>query len=284
MSRAQNALRRVRKLGRIARKLWLIAVSDLATGDKFRYLMNAARGGAGVFTYRLRGGVNHVGATIALRQGTTDSKVFDEILVERAYGPCLAALPDNLGPVTLIDLGANIGLSTLFFTRELAVDHIIAVEPDPDNFRLLTENLRRAGLATRCTALCAFAGAERGFAQLHDPGNGAWGMRMGPLSDRGTPVLPLAEIAGIAKTSAPLLLKCDIEGAERQLLLHIRDWEHLIGYILLELHTEFLPLEEMLTCLASSDFEWTIHRTPPAGASIAVLLLERGERRDRPAD
>ncbi len=82
-------------------------------------------------------------------------------------------------------------------------------------------------------------------------------------------------------SSAPLLLKCDIEGAERQLFLHIRDWEHLIRYIFLELHTEFLPVEEMLACLASSGFEWTIHGTPSAGAGIALLLLERGERRNR---
>ena len=107
-------------------------------------------------------------------------------------------------------------------------------------------------------------------------------MRMGPLADTGTPVLPLAEIASIgktAKTNAPLVLKCDIEGGERQLFLHIRDWEHLIRYIFLELHTEFLPVPELLGRLASSGFHWTIHGTPPADATLALLLLERGERR-----
>lgn len=238
-------------------------------------------------TYRLRGSENRAVTTIALRQGTTDSKVFEEIFVQRVYAPCVAALPANLGRVTLIDLGANIGLSAIFFTRALGVDQIVAVEPDPDNFRVLSENLQRAGLANRSTALCAFAGARRGFAELHDSGNGAWGMRMGPLADTGTPVLPLTEIAAIAKTSAPVVLKCDIEGAERQLFLNIRDWEHLIGYIFLEVHTEFLPVWEMLACLEASGFQWTIHgtthETTPAGASIALLLLERGERRNRPA-
>jgi FkbM family methyltransferase len=262
------------RLAKIARKLWRIAVSDLVNRDKLRYVLNLAAQGTAVSTYRLRGGVS-----VRLRMGTTDSKVFDEIFLERVYARCLAALPVPLGPVSVIDLGANIGLSALFFARELAVNEIIAVEPDPDNFRMLSENLRRTGLADRSTAVRAFAGAGRAFAQLNDSGNGAWGMRMGPISGTGTPVLPLAEIAGIAKTSAPLLLKCDIEGAERQLFRHIHDWGHLIRYIVLELHTEFLPVEEMLTCLAASGFDWTIHGTPPAGASIAVLLLERGERR-----
>ena len=221
-----------------------------------------------------------------LRKGTADSKVFDEIFIEQAYAPCVSALPHNLEPVTLIDLGANIGLSALFLARALEVHQIIAGDPDPGNFRLLSENLRKTGLDDHTTAVHAFAGAQRGFAELRDSGNGAWGMRMGALSDTGSPVLPLAEIAGLAKTNsaetgAPLVLKCDIEGGERQLFLHIRDWEHLVRYIILELHTEFLSGEELFACLDSSGFRWTVHGTPQPGASIALFLLERGDRRDR---
>ncbi len=253
----------------VLRKLRRIAASDLAHFDKMRYVVNATGLGSGPTAYRLRGGIS-----VELRPGTSDPKVFDEIFVEQAYAPCVALLPANLGPVTLIDLGANIGLSALFLTRALDVVGIIAVEPDPDNFRLLAKTLRGMGLADRCHAIRAFAGAEHAFAELHDSGNGAWGMRMGPQSDAATPVLPLVTIAGPA--SAPIVLKCDIEGGERQLFLHIRDWEHLIPYIFLELHTEFLPVEELLACLESSGFEWTVHGTAPAGAAIALLLLTRG--------
>jgi FkbM family methyltransferase len=282
MSVAQNALakreNRLRGLRSIVRKLGLIASSDLSNRDKLRYVLNAAGHGAGLLTYRLRGD-----ASIALRKGTTDSKVFDEIFVERAYGPCLAALPADLGRVTVIDLGANIGLSALFLARALKVEKIIAVEPDPDNFELLSENLRRSGLESCSTAVHAFAGADHGFAELQDSGNGAWGMRMGPRSACGTLVLPLAEIAGIAKAGATVVLKCDIEGAERQLFQRIRDWEHLIHYIFLELHTEFLPVGAMFACLESSGYQWTVHGDPPASTSIALMLLERGDRRNSPA-
>jgi FkbM family methyltransferase len=267
------------RLARIARKLRLIVASDLADLDKLRYVLNVGGQSAGLIAYRLRGGVNGVVTTIVLRQKTTDSKVFDEIFVEKAYSPCLAALPDDLGRVTLIDLGANIGLSAVYFSRVLEIGQIIAVEPDPDNFRMLSENLQRTGLANRTIAVRAFAGAEHGFAALLDSGNGAWGMRMGPVSETGTPVLPLAEIADLSKTGASIVLKCDIEGAERQLFLHIRDWAHLIRYIVLELHTEFLSLQELYGCLESSHFHWTIHGTPLSTASIAILLLERLERR-----
>jgi hypothetical protein len=92
----------------------------------------------------------------------------------------------------------------------------------------------------------------------------------------------MAEIAGVAKTGATVLLKCDIEGGERALFLHIRDWEHRVHYIFLELHTEFLPVPELLSCLQSARYQWTVHGNPPAGAAIAMFALERGDRRDPP--
>jgi FkbM family methyltransferase len=264
------------KLVRIARKLRLIAASDLVRRDQVRYALASAGWGraGGDESYRLRGG----GSTV-LRKGTTDAKVFDEIFIERVYAPGLAALPGNLGHVTLIDLGAYTGLSALFFARELGIDQMIAVEPDADNFRQLSENLRSSGLAARCTPVHAFAGAGHAFAEVQDSGNGAWGMRMGPLSKAGTPVLPLTEIAALAKTSAPIVLKCDIEGGERPLLMHVRDWDRLIQYIFLELHTEFLTTREMLACLESSRFEWTVRGTPEEDAVIAFYMLERGPPR-----
>jgi FkbM family methyltransferase len=267
------------RLARIARKLRLIAASELLKRDQLRYALRSTGRRADVIRYRLRGGVS-----VALRRGTTDAKVFDEIFIERVYASGLAALPDNPRHITLIDLGAYTGLSALFFAREFAVlgiivDRIIAVEPDPDNLRLLSENLRTAGLANRSTVLHAFAGAQHAFAEIQDSGNGAWGMRMGLFSDTGTPVLPLAEIIQAAKTDAPVILKCDIEGGERQLFLHLRDWEHLVRYILLELHTEFLSVREMLACLESSAYHWAIHGTPAEDAVIAFFLLERGEQK-----
>jgi len=66
--------------------------------------------------------------------------------------------------------------SAIALARQLRPNGIVAVEPDPANFALLQQNLRLAGLTERCKAIQAFAGAERGFAELIDSGNGAWGI------------------------------------------------------------------------------------------------------------
>ena len=59
-------------------------------------------------------------------------------------------------PVTLIDLGANVGLSAVALARCLQADRVVAVEPDASNYALLVENLRSTGLADRCVSVRAF--------------------------------------------------------------------------------------------------------------------------------
>ena len=40
----------------------------------------------------------------------------------------------------VVDLGANIGFTSIYLYRRLTVEYLIAVEPDPDNVRVLRQN------------------------------------------------------------------------------------------------------------------------------------------------
>jgi len=258
-------------------KLRRLFRSDLLWRDQAAYLFDEAwdrltgLSGTGVRRYRLRGG-----GAVSLRCGSTDRKVFDEIFLEQIYAPGVALLPAASAPTILVDLGANIGLSTVYLARRLNLTAVVAVEPCPENFRMLVENTQT--LAGRCNALNAFAGAERGFANLVDAGFGAWGLRMGAASSGGTPVLPLAEILPDVP-GARILLKCDIEGSERHLFRAMRDWEHLVDFIILELHTEFFTAAELESSLEESGYQWTRHGNVPADAVLCVIGLERAQRK-----
>jgi len=262
-------------------KLRQLFRSDLAWFDRAVYLFDEAwdryKGlpGTGVRRYRLRGG-----GAVFLRCGSTDRKVFDEVFLEQIYAPSLELLSADGVPTVLVDLGANIGLSTVYLARRMNLTRIIAVEPCPENFRMLVENTleNTQALAGRCTVVQAFAGAERGFANLVDAGFGAWGMRMGAASTWGTPVLPLAEIVPDAP-GARVLLKCDIEGSERHLFRSLRAWEEIVDFIILELHTEFFTAVELDRCLEESGYHWIRHGTVPRGALLAVIGLERARRK-----
>ena len=257
---------------RLFHKLRRIWTSDLAGLEVLWYLLDelAARAGLQAVerSYRLRNG-----ATVFLRQGTTDCKVFDEVFVDRIYEPFVAA---GGGSSVLVDLGANVGLSTLFLDRRIGFDHVVAVEPDYENLRALRRNLED-NLSVPCESIQAFAGGERGFAKVHDAGYGEWGLRMGDAAPSGISVMPLAEI--LPSVAGGVLLKCDIEGAERYLFPQITEWDHLVRFIILELHTEFFSIEQLHKALATSKYEWRFHGGAEPGAVLAVFGLERGSLR-----
>jgi FkbM family methyltransferase len=211
------------------------------------------------------------GSSIQLRAGTTDSKVFEEIFADRIYAAWAAACPER--PQVLVDLGANIGLSTLFLDREMGFERVIAVEPDFENVRALRNNLE-GNVHAELTILHAFAGEQRGFANVLDAGYGAWGLRMGDVAEAGVPVIPLEEI--VPDAPGGVLLKCDIEGGERFVFPNIAAWDERVSFIILELHMEFFTLAQLEAALASSKYAWRVHGSVEVGAVLAVLALERG--------
>ena len=83
------------------------------------------------------------------RAGGSDLRVFAQVLANREYR-CLDG-SDVAGLV--IDCGANIGLSTVYFLSRFPNTHLIALEPDPDNFKMLA--LNTACFSDRVTLLQA---------------------------------------------------------------------------------------------------------------------------------
>lgn len=65
------------------------------------------------------------------------SQIYHEIFIEKIYSCQLGNNP------TIIDAGANIGLSTIFFKIKFPDAKIIAFEPHPDTFKLLKLNIEK---------------------------------------------------------------------------------------------------------------------------------------------
>jgi FkbM family methyltransferase len=261
------------------KKLRNALTSELTWKSRLRYLWAAALrrsgvGSAGGGTFYLNSG------SIRLRPGSTDFKVLEEVFIGRVYGRFAGLIAKSR---VVLDLGANIGLSAIFLARTAPESVVIAVEPCRVNVELLVENVRSAGLGARISTVEAFVGAERGFAAIDDSGNGEWGMRMGAReagpSESNAAVMTLPDLVeGLGVVS----VKCDIEGAERELFSRLGEWKDQVGLILLELHTELFPASELSEILRSSDYDWEVHGEVPAGASIALIALERSrEKRSR---
>jgi FkbM family methyltransferase len=68
----------------------------------------------------------------------------------------------------IADVGANIGLSVLYFIDNLPSPHIMAIEPDLENFKLLSKNVDGLDVETIRRA----ASSTKGKTRVVDPGRG----------------------------------------------------------------------------------------------------------------
>ena len=75
-------------------------------------------------------GVPGVLHPVRLRVRTTDIGMCHEILIKRSYRNDLPAAPE-----VIIDAGANIGLTSIFFANEYPNARIIAIEPEASTTR-----------------------------------------------------------------------------------------------------------------------------------------------------
>ena len=78
------------------------------------------------------------GLTIAERNHYETEFVYREIFVEQMYTRAFRDMP--AAPV-VIDVGANIGLFSLFIKQHFPAAHILAFEPAPELYQLAARNL-----------------------------------------------------------------------------------------------------------------------------------------------
>ncbi len=137
----------------------------------------------------------------------------------------------------ILDAGANIGASAVFFALQFPRAHIVALEPAADNFALLAANTAGLDVDARRAAI----GAREGEVALVDPGEGAWGYRTAPGT--GVPVQAASRLLAekIAAGYAPYLAKIDIEGGEGELFSRDTGWADRFPVLVIELHDWLLP-------------------------------------------
>ena len=73
-------------------------------------------------------------------------------------------------PVTILEIGSNIGTQTVYFFDYADVTRVIAVEPEPENIELLALNLRMNDVADRVTIVPMAASSSKDtvdFARFH---------------------------------------------------------------------------------------------------------------------
>ena len=135
----------------------------------------------------------------------------------------------------IIDAGANIGASTLWFAVNFPDCQVYAIEPDPGNFDTLKRNaesharvrLFHAGLWDRPTSLA-----------VTDECDLSWGRRFEekPGSTLGIPSITIPELLAANRRLRPVIIKIDIEGAEVNLMRSNNNWVDDVPLMIFEAH------------------------------------------------
>lgn len=143
----------------------------------------------------------------------------------------------------ILDLGANVGISAVFFSLKYPGSKIVCVEPASANLYLLGLNSRHiAGVEI----LHAAVGPTAGKIKLFDPGVGNNGFRtFGPPDQviEDVDVITVQDLMGRNPDCEPFLIKIDIEGAEKHLFSSNTNWIDAFKVIVIETHDWMLPGE-----------------------------------------
>ena len=169
---------------------------------------------------------------LQLRPAAGDLFILYEVLMREVYSlPTTICDPSQVK--TIVDCGANIGLTALYLADRYPAATIYAIEPLPTNYELLVRNTRQ------CPRIVQIHGCitarDDGFV-LFSTDQPAWGNRISH-NNRGVPVETITLHAlrqryGLATID---LLKVDIEGGEEDLF---RDGSFLenVKLVIVELH------------------------------------------------
>ena len=171
-------------------------------------------------------------------------------------------------PSLIVDAGANIGASAVYFSKMYANTMIFAIEPDLNNWTLLKMNT--AGL--NCFNFLGAIADEDGELALVDPGRSDWGFMTTSVGGSNNEshlkkvksISPLSILAHDAtQNTTPLILKIDIEGGEDALFQNNTDWLAKFPLVIIELHDWMLPFSgssrNFIKAIAQHDFDF-IHR------------------------
>ncbi len=181
--------------------------------------------------------IDSLPSPILLRNNTSDYTAFQTIFVHGEYDYKLPFVPEFI-----IDCGANIGLTTLYFLSKFPDCEVVAIEPEDANFEMLKKNTSLFKKVNRIKAAIWIDDSKLKI--VDDPEQSYWGKRVMPSNDiTDDSLIDTVRIDKILKNSGRDtidVLKIDIEGAELELFSEgYEAWLPKTKVLMIELHDRF---------------------------------------------
>jgi FkbM family methyltransferase len=201
----------------------------------------------------------HARFAVRSRPGTSDWDSFKQVFVTCEYAP-VTGPPE---PSWVIDCGANVGYASVWFLSAFPSARLVAIEPDPDNYACLVQNLRPYGSRVR-TIQGAVWSHDTTLALSTEPyrDGRAWSRQVHPTgTGPKVPAICLDHLLEEIGSSGTTLVKMDIEGTETVLFqAHPEHWLGQVSRLAVELHPDSPfgdPTMAFEAAMQASGFLWS---------------------------
>lgn len=232
----------------LARHLYLLATD---TGYRNYHLLASKLGSTSRF---VACNAKVSGWNLALPDAASFLSAYKEIFVEHIY-----SFKSGLTAPRILDLGANIGLSVLYFKQLYPAAEITAYEADPSIFHYLEQNVHGNGYSD--VRLVNKAVWDRNTT-IRFKSEGADGGRVKFNDDSDLISVEAVDVREILDAGEYDLLKMDIEGAEEHVLPACKDHLNRFRHVFIEYHSvvgKKQCLDRIISLLSDIGFRVHIH-------------------------
>jgi len=174
---------------------------------------------------------------VFLRPRTTDILVLWSV-----FGRKECSIASSITPSFIIDGGAYVGYTSIFFATQFPGAQIIAIEPDAENYKLLKDNTSNY---SNITAINAALSSKEGRAEICNAGAAHWARKFKRfdaanlnLKEHCIQAITVDSIIDKAEANDQIVVKLDIEGAEDEVMLSSGDggWMGKVAEVCVEIH------------------------------------------------
>lgn len=198
--------------------------------------------------------------TAILRDNVSDFLTFSEVIIAQEYQLTVDFIKENkqFSPQLIIDVGANIGLATVFFKYHFPDSRMICIEPDPDNVKILQKNIIFNHLKDCEVLTNGLWHSDQKLKLSNDFRDGlSWSTRVIESQEGGIMGLSIESLLEKCNQEVIDLVKLDIEGTEFELFRNLPTMLPLLEKtrsIIIEVHQEFGDPSEIIEVLRQSGF------------------------------
>lgn len=175
-----------------------------------------------------------------VRKDTTDWRTYNQVFVKEDY-----RFKHSKPPATIVDLGANVGYSAVWYHARYPNARIVALEPDAGNAKAARINIQLAcrGGGRVDLVQSAIWHSESNL-KITNPNANAWAFRVNeaqPGEPGSFPATTMGMIMEQFGFDTVDLVKIDIEAGERYLFAKNTAWLDHVNALVIELHDRHTP-------------------------------------------